>query len=150
MMVWTRHDRNHWLCRSLHSRQKYSPLPIQIVPRAYHGQAEQFALIHATMDAAVALAEAIGCTRVIEDIYDKHPGPVRALVQSFNSDNVRMSIDVGHAILSTSTAVPRPTYRCAKLATCWHICICKTPTVSLTVIGHPATVTLTGMHSLSR
>lgn len=73
-----------------------------------HGQAEQFELIHATLETIVPLAAEFGCTLVIENIYDKHTAPLRALVHSFNSAFVRMSIDIGHAYVKHMDGGPTP------------------------------------------
>ena len=52
---------------------------------------------HATLGAAVKRAEALGVTFVIENIEDKNPLDRLALMQSFDSKAVRLSIDTGHA-----------------------------------------------------
>jgi len=52
---------------------------------------------HDTLKAAVAQAEAIGCTLVIENIEDKDAHARVALAKSFGSDRVKVSIDTGHA-----------------------------------------------------
>ncbi len=72
------------------------------------GQAQQFEIIHATLDPVVKVAEEANCTLVIEDIYDKHSGPLLALIRSFNSPHVRLSIDVGHAFIKHLDGGPTP------------------------------------------
>ena len=57
----------------------------------------EIGLAHATLEPLLARAVTLGCTVVIENILDVQPGPLRALVESFGSPNVRVSIDVGHA-----------------------------------------------------
>ncbi|MEJ1159744.1 sugar phosphate isomerase/epimerase family protein [Prosthecomicrobium sp. N25] len=52
---------------------------------------------HATLREVVRRAEGIGVTLVIENIEDKDPYARVALVRSFESDAVRVSIDTGHA-----------------------------------------------------
>lgn len=73
-----------------------------------HGQAEQIDLIHQTIGRVVKQAEQIGCTLVIEDIFDLHPGPIQAVVRSFESDFVRRSIDTGHAFITHLRGGPAP------------------------------------------
>jgi sugar phosphate isomerase/epimerase len=43
---------------------------------------------------------------VFEGIQDKHPGPLLALVGSFESDLVRMSLDIGHAMITNRLGGP--------------------------------------------
>ncbi|HSO48006.1 MAG TPA: sugar phosphate isomerase/epimerase family protein [Rhizobiaceae bacterium] len=56
-----------------------------------------FRRCHKTMADAVKRAENIGCELVIENIEDIDPRDRIALAQSFNSANVRISVDTGHA-----------------------------------------------------
>jgi len=56
-----------------------------------------FRRCHKAMDAVVKRAEDIGCEIVIENIEDIDPKARIALAQSFNSNNVRISVDTGHA-----------------------------------------------------
>jgi sugar phosphate isomerase/epimerase len=73
-----------------------------------HGLTEQLQLIHETVDPVLPFAEQIGCTLVIENIYDTNPAPLLALVRSFNSDYVRMSLDTGHAMIKHQIGGPSP------------------------------------------
>ena len=54
------------------------------------------------------LARNLGLTLVIENIRDTNPAPLKALVQSFDSEHVRMSLDVGHAYLMQQQGGPSP------------------------------------------
>ena len=63
-------------------------------------------LAHATLRPVVERAGAQGCTLVIENILDIDPAPLRALVASFDSPHVRISIDVGHAHIMTTRGAP--------------------------------------------
>jgi sugar phosphate isomerase/epimerase len=56
-----------------------------------------FRRCHKVMDAVVKRAEDIGCEIVIENIEDIDPKARIALAQSFNSNNLRISVDTGHA-----------------------------------------------------
>lgn len=56
-----------------------------------------FLRCHKAMADAVKRAEDIGCEIVIENIEDIDPRDRIALAQSFNSANVRISVDTGHA-----------------------------------------------------
>jgi sugar phosphate isomerase/epimerase len=75
---------------------------------AEHGQAEQFELIHALLDPIVPIAQAANCTLVIENIYDTNSAPLFALIRSFNSDFVKLSIDTGHAFIRQQIGGPSP------------------------------------------
>lgn len=59
---------------------------------------------HRTMNDVVAAASDLNCTIVIENIYDKNPAMLLALVNSFESDFVKMSLDIGHAMIMHTTA----------------------------------------------
>ena len=65
-----------------------------------HGRAEQIEQVHKTIGPLISQAEAINCTIVIETIFDLNPAPLLALVQSFETDHVRLSIDTGHAYIT--------------------------------------------------
>jgi len=69
-------------------------------------QEAQIELVHATLEPVLALARDVGCMLVFEGIQDKHPGPLLALVGSFESDLVRMSLDIGHAMITNRLGGP--------------------------------------------
>ena len=75
---------------------------------AGHGLADQIEIVHETLDDVLPLAQKIGCTLVVECIFDKNPASIRALVESFNSESIRMSIDVGHAFIKHLEGGPTP------------------------------------------
>lgn len=64
--------------------------------------------VHAMLDDILPLAEKANCVLVIEDIFDKNPTPLLELIRSFESDYVRLSIDVGHAQLMHLRGGPTP------------------------------------------
>lgn len=67
--------------------------------------------VHAALDKAVARAERIGVTLVIENIEDKDPHARAQLARSFGSDRVRVSLDTGHAYYAhVSTGAPPVDY----------------------------------------
>jgi sugar phosphate isomerase/epimerase len=72
------------------------------------GLAEQIELIQATLAPALERATQAGCTLVIENIQDTNPAPLLALVRSFESAHVRMSLDVGHACITHRIGGPPP------------------------------------------
>lgn len=72
------------------------------------GQASQIAQVHAVLDTILPLAQQANCTLVLETIYDCHPGPLLALVQSFASEYVRLSLDTGHTFLTHQRGGPPP------------------------------------------
>ncbi len=53
--------------------------------------------VHETILPILHEAESLGCTLVIENIFDKNTHALLALVDSFESDFVKLSIDTGHA-----------------------------------------------------
>ncbi|MCE1237266.1 MAG: sugar phosphate isomerase/epimerase [Hyphomicrobiales bacterium] len=66
---------------------------------------------HQTLAAVVKRAEDIGCTLVMENIEDKDPHDRVALVKSFDSEAIRVSLDVGHALYAhKSTGAPPVDY----------------------------------------
>lgn len=67
-----------------------------------------FDLIHQTLSEVVPLAESVGCTLVIENIFDKVPALLTGLVTSFNSSAVRQSLDTGHAYINFMQGAPAP------------------------------------------
>jgi len=72
------------------------------------GRAEQLELVHATLGPVLERAREVGCTLGIEGIQDKHPAPLLALVRSFESEHVRMSLDIGHALINHRHGGPPP------------------------------------------
>jgi len=72
------------------------------------GLIEQLTQVHDTLKGVVNLAREIGCTLVVENIRDLNPAPLLALVRSFDSEYVRVSIDVGHAHLMQQKGGPSP------------------------------------------
>src|SRR5215204_4669008 len=68
----------------------------------------QIELAHLTLDPVLKQAQEIGCMLVFEGIEDQHPGPLLALVRSFESDLVRMSLDIGHAMITNRRGGPPP------------------------------------------
>lgn len=52
---------------------------------------------HAILEPLLHEAEQMGCLIVIESCWDLNPGPLSALVRSFGTPLVGLSVDVGHA-----------------------------------------------------
>jgi sugar phosphate isomerase/epimerase len=69
---------------------------------------DEVALVHATLERVLPAAEQAGITLVIENIQDTNPAPLLALVRSFASERVRMSLDIGHAFLMQRIGGPTP------------------------------------------
>lgn len=74
------------------------------------GQDRVFEIAHNTMKEVVPMAENVGCTIVIENIWDKVPGVLLDLIRSFNSERVRLSIDLGHAYIGYKAGGAPPDY----------------------------------------
>lgn len=72
------------------------------------GLNDQIGQVHDTIGEVVALAREVGCMLVVENIRDLNPAPLLALVRSFDSEFVRVSIDVGHAHLMQQKGGPSP------------------------------------------
>lgn len=90
----------------------HSPFTFMGHPQASHalsaGRADQIAQVHRTLEDIIPLAEQAQCTLVFENIHDTNPVPLLALVQSFASEHVRMSLDTGHAFLAHRIGGPPP------------------------------------------
>jgi sugar phosphate isomerase/epimerase len=72
------------------------------------GLASDIELVHAVLDPLLPLAEAAGCMLVIETIFDSNTAPLLALIRSFNSPLVRLSVDVGHVFIKRQVGGPTP------------------------------------------
>jgi sugar phosphate isomerase/epimerase len=73
-----------------------------------NGLEREIGFVHDTLETVLPLARNLGLTLVIENIRDTNPAPLRALVRSFDSEHVRMSLDVGHAYLMQQQGGPSP------------------------------------------
>ncbi|UWX64817.1 sugar phosphate isomerase/epimerase family protein [Deinococcus rubellus] len=71
---------------------------------------QEIELTHLTLRPVLERAEQLGCTLVIENILDTNPEPLLALVTSFDSPFVRLSIDVGHAHLMAARGGPQASH----------------------------------------
>ncbi|MER3556215.1 MAG: sugar phosphate isomerase/epimerase [Meiothermus sp.] len=72
------------------------------------GLAQQLDYAHDTLQELLPIAQDLGLTLVIENIRDTHPAPLLELVRSFDSPQVRMSLDTGHAYLMHQIGGPPP------------------------------------------
>jgi sugar phosphate isomerase/epimerase len=64
--------------------------------------------VHTLLDTLLPFAEQIGCTLVLENIFDTNPHPLLDLVRSFASERVRLSLDTGHAFIMQQFGGPPP------------------------------------------
>lgn len=64
------------------------------------GHADYFEHTRDTLAELLPLAADAGLTFVIENIWDPHPGLIVGMVRALASEQIRMSIDTGHAYLS--------------------------------------------------
>lgn len=69
---------------------------------------EFFRRTHLTLPPVIEHAQAINCTLMIENLYDTDPSLHVALVRSFASDFVRVSLDSGHAYANNTMGAPPP------------------------------------------
>lgn len=103
------------LCEQIGSREPHmvihSPFLFfghaQVAHTPATGLNDQIRWVHQTLEAVVSSAEKLGATIVIENIRDLNPQPLLALVRSFDSSHVRMSLDAGHANLMSEIGAPR-------------------------------------------
>ncbi len=91
----------------VHSPFEFFGHPMSAESPAY-GVAQTVDLIRQTLEPVVAQAAQAGVTLVIETIHDTHPRPLLMLVDSFASETVRLSIDVGHTFITHRLGGPSP------------------------------------------
>ncbi|TVR68293.1 MAG: sugar phosphate isomerase/epimerase [Sphaerobacteraceae bacterium] len=72
------------------------------------GSGSEVDAVKATLDAILPRAEQLGCMLVVENIFDRNPTRLRDVVTSFDSDFVRMSIDIGHAYVMSKLGGASP------------------------------------------
>lgn len=70
-------------------------------PRNVLGLTDEFGSVQATVNAILPRAQEIGCAIMIENLYDRNPMRLCSMVESFDSEFVRMSLDVGHAYVAS-------------------------------------------------
>lgn len=63
---------------------------------------------HATLEPVLKTAQAQGCMLVMEGCFDSNPDPLLELVRSFDSQWLRLSLDVGHAFIMQQFGGPTP------------------------------------------
>jgi sugar phosphate isomerase/epimerase len=93
----------------VHSPFNYLGTPFQPLTPAKDGF-PHLMFIHNTMDEVVKHAESLNITIMIENIFDRDPSILVEAVRSFNSPNVRVSTDVGHAFVMSRVGAPPPDY----------------------------------------
>lgn len=74
--------------------------------RVYRDQ--EVGAVHAVLERLLPLAQQNGCTLVIENIYDTNPHLLVDLVSEIDSPWLRLSVDVGHAFLTSQIGGPPP------------------------------------------
>jgi sugar phosphate isomerase/epimerase len=67
-------------------------------------------LVMDLMTDVLPVAQEANCTLLFEGIQDKHPDPLLHLIRAFDSEHVRMSLDVGHAYVVHCDGGPPPDY----------------------------------------
>lgn len=90
----------------IHSPFNYLGANPFVPPR--FGIDKDIALVHATLEEVLPAAEQAGCTIVIENAHDTNPALLLALVRSFDSEHVRLSLDTGHAFVTHCMGGPPP------------------------------------------
>ncbi|PNY81446.1 sugar phosphate isomerase/epimerase family protein [Deinococcus koreensis] len=77
----------------------HSPFSFWGHPVAQHRRTlpQEIGLAQLTLEPVLARAAELGITVVIENILDRDPAPLMALVAAFESPHVRLSVDTGHA-----------------------------------------------------
>ncbi|GAB4528171.1 MAG: sugar phosphate isomerase/epimerase [Anaerolineae bacterium] len=94
----------------VHSPVQFLGTPFLSSTEPVMGQEMYLDAIRATMKDVIAMAESINCTIVIENIFDRIPALMRALVVALDSPYVRMSLDTGHAYVSYKEGGAPPDY----------------------------------------
>lgn len=88
----------------------HSPFDFFGSPHVVHtprtGLAEEIELAHATLAPVIPIARQIGCVLVVEVCADTNTRPLIELVRSFESETVRLSLDVGHALVMQRAGGP--------------------------------------------
>ncbi len=88
----------------------HSPFDFFGSPHVVHtrstGLAEELELAHGTLEPVLPIARQIGCTLVVEVCSDTNTRPLIELVQSFAGETVRLSLDVGHALVMQRAGGP--------------------------------------------
>jgi sugar phosphate isomerase/epimerase len=70
--------------------------------------AAQLHMVQETLAPVLETAQQANCVLVVETIFDLNPAPLLALVSSFQSEFVRMSIDTGHTYIAHQRGGPSP------------------------------------------
>lgn len=82
-----------------------SPFSVSALPKDLFNER---VFIHAIVNRVLEQAKAAGCTLVIENFQDNNSAPLCDLVRSFDSEYVKLSIDVGHAFITHQLGGPTP------------------------------------------
>lgn len=81
-------------------------------PQSVHsfgmGLSNEIKIVHQVLDPIIAQAESQGIQIVLEVCSDVHTRPLLELVRSFDSPQLRLSIDVGHAHIMQQFGGPTP------------------------------------------
>ena len=85
----------------IHSPTRYLGTNPYEPPRSVLGLTDEFGSVRATVEAILPRAQELGCTIVIENLYDRNPYRLLAMVESFESEYVRLSLDTGHAFIAS-------------------------------------------------
>lgn len=93
----------------VHSPLAFLGMPTSLT-KPMVGPVSLFEVVHQTMEPIVKRAAEVGCTLVIETIFDKLPLLWVELARSFGSEFVRLSVDVGHAYINHFEGAPPPDY----------------------------------------
>jgi sugar phosphate isomerase/epimerase len=91
----------------LHSPFEYFGHPM-VAHTPAQGLSYEIEQVHLTLGKVLLQAQAAGVTLVLETCDDRNAAPLMALVRSFESESVRLSLDVGHAFTMHKTGGPPP------------------------------------------
>jgi sugar phosphate isomerase/epimerase len=92
----------------IHSPTRYLGTNPYEPPRNVLGLTDEYGSVHATVEAILPRAQELGCTIVIENLYDRNPYRLCSMVESFESEFVRLSLDTGHAFISSKLGGASP------------------------------------------
>ena len=91
----------------LHSPFEFYGSPM-VAHTPAHGLEEEISQVHLVLDEVLPQAQSVNCEIAIEVSYDTHSGPLIKLVESFQSEYVRVSLDTGHAFILQRLGGPPP------------------------------------------
>ena len=92
----------------IHSPTRYLGTNPYEPPRSVLGLTDEFGSVTATVEAILPRAQELNCVIMIENLYDRNPYRLCRMVESFQSEHVRLSLDTGHAFIASKQGGASP------------------------------------------